>query len=302
MKNKIYFESITEEWLAARQITSKKSTYYRYKYILNEYLFPAFKNAQIDDLYKFDYNSYVVELSENLIASTTRNIITILKSILRYINLKYDTHIHYELIAMPRQEVEEVKVLSTKEKNKLEKYCKEDNSLRAIGIIMCLNTGLRIGEICALKWEDIDLSKKVIKVRRTLQRVYDNTKKASYIIQDNPKSKRSYREIPISSKLFNILKPMKKEYTNDSYFLTGVVTKPIEPRNYQYMFSKCLKKCGLPNYHFHQLRHTFATNCINAGMDAKSLSVILGHSNVKITLDKYVHSSIKEQRKYLEKI
>ena len=95
---------------------------------------------------------------------------------------------------------------------------------------------------------------------------------------------------------------MKREYINDAYFLTGVMAKPIEPRNYQYMFSKCLKKCGLPNYHFHQLRHTFATNCINAGMDAKSLSVILGHSNVKITLDKYVHSSIKEQRKYLEKI
>ena len=88
MKNKIYFESITEEWLAARQITSKKSTYYRYKYILNEYIFPAFKNAQIDDLYKFDYNSYVVELSENLIASTTRNIITILKSLVALNNLQ----------------------------------------------------------------------------------------------------------------------------------------------------------------------------------------------------------------------
>ena len=302
MKNKIYFESITEEWLAARQITSKKSTYYRYKYILNEYLFPAFKNAQIDDLYKFDYNSYVVELSENLIASTTRNIITILKSILRYINLKYDTHIHYELIAMPRQEVEEVKVLSTKEKNKLEKYCKEDNSLRAIGIIMCLNTGLRIGEICALKWENIDLKEKNIYVKKTLQRVYDTENKKTKIIIDKPKTENSIRCIPLNSKIYGELNKIRKGFSEKDFFLTGADGIYIEPRVYQNYYKNMLKSSKVKEYNFHILRHTFATNCIEVGMDIKSLSEILGHATVDITLNRYVHSSRKMKEKYLEKL
>ena len=290
------------EWLGYKKITSKKSTYYRYTSIINDYVLPAFGNEKITKLEKYNFNDFVLSLSQNLSATTTRNIMTIVKSILQYINDKYDTHIKFNLIALPRANQEEVEIIAEKDRKKLEKHCLDNHSLRDLGIVVCLYTGLRIGEICALQWKDIDFKNKYISVRQTMERVYDVESKKSKVIIDVPKSKYSIRKIPMSTKLYNILISQKDMYDKDSYFLTGSKIKFVEPRNYQYMFAKCLKECKLPHYHFHQLRHTFATNCIKAGMDIKSLSVILGHANVKITLDRYVHSSLSQQRKYLNKI
>ena len=177
------------------------------------------------------------------------------------------------------------------------------NNFRNVGIIVCLYTGVRIGEICALTWNDIDLKNEIIYINKTIQRIYVD-KKNTYISIDAPKSKKSNRKIPISKKLLEILKEIKREhsYTGKEYFLTGKEDKFIEPRNYQYAFHKVLKECGIERCKFHNLRHTFATNCIEHGMDIKSLSVTLGHSNVDITLNKYVHSSLDNIKKQLDKL
>ena len=162
---------------------------------------------------------------------------------------------------------------------------------------------MRLGEICALKWEDINLKKRLISVNKTMQRIYKDKGKTEVKI-DDPKSQTSVRLIPISQRLADRLKEIQEEYnfTGDEFVLTGYSNKFIEPRTLERNFEKCLEKCKLKHYNFHALRHTFATNCIKIGMDPKSLSIVLGHSNVKITLDRYVHPPLTLQRKYIDKL
>ena len=295
-------EKVIKEWLQFKKISIKESTYFRYVYIIGQYILPYFKDYDIKALVKYDFNVYIGNLLKFLSPTTVKNTIGVFKSILKYAQSKYGYTFNFDFVAIPRVHTEELRVLSKQEKNKLERYCKKNNTLRDIGILICLNTGLRIGEICALKWNCIDLDRHSIKVKRTMQRIYNKNDKKSIVKEDIPKTQKSIRTIPMSTKLYDILKPMKNNFSKNSYFLTGSEYNYIEPRNYQYMFKKCLKDCKIKDFHFHQLRHTFATDCINVGMDTKSLSEILGHTNVKVTLDKYVHSSFNSKRKYLEKL
>ena len=205
-------------------------------------------------------------------------------------------------IKSPKLIQNKIVIISNREKGRLESYCIKENSLKSIGILISLNTGMRLGELCALKWKNIDLYKKVFYVENTLQRVYEHEEKKTKILIDKPKTAKSIRYIPMSNKIYKILKSIKKEYKESDFFLSGDSEKYIEPRNYQKYYKNILKKCKMKSYKFHTLRHTFATNCIEVGMDVKSLSEMLGHSNVQITLDKYVHSSYKMQKKYFEKL
>lgn len=157
----------------------------------------------------------------------------------------------------------------------IEKYCLEEKSLKSLGIIVCLNTGLRVGEICALKWKNIDLDEKTLFVKKTLQRVYDRKNKISKVIISKPKTECSVRCIPINGKIYSVLKVIKDKYKDEDFFLTGDSNKFIEPRNYQSAFRKILKNSKVKIVNFHVLRHTFATNCIDIGMDIKTLSEIL---------------------------
>lgn len=295
-------EKVIKEWLQFKKISIKESTYFRYVYIIDQYILPYFKDYDMKALVKCDFNVYIGNLLKFLSPTTVKNTIGVFKSILKYAQSKYGYTFNFDFVAVPKVHTEELRVLSKQEKNKLERYCKKNNTLRDIGILICLNTGLRIGEICALKWNCIDLDRHCIKVKRTMQRIYNKDDKKSIVKEDIPKTQKSERTIPISTKLYDILKPMKNNFSKNSYFLTGSEYNYIEPRNYLYMFKKCLKDCKIKDFHFHQLRHTFATDCINVGMDTKSLSEILGHTNVKVTLDKYVHSSFNSKRKYLEKL
>ena len=162
---------------------------------------------------------------------------------------------------------------------------------------------MRIGEICALKWENIDLEKKEIRVRYTLERIYNENLNKTEVIRDTPKSQKSIRNIPINNKLYKILKEIAYKYENSSFFLTGNDEKFIEPSVYRYNFKRILRKSKIKtNYKFHILRHTFATFCISVGMDIKTLSELLGHSSVEITLNLYVHSSYETKKKFLEKL
>lgn len=165
-----------------------------------------------------------------------------------------------------------------------------------------MNTGMRIGEICTLKWKNVDLEKRILYVKATLQRIYDRENRTTKVIIDTPKTQSSVRNIPISNKLYEILEPVKSKYQDEDFFLTGSENTFIEPRRLQYIFKELLKNSRVKMYKFHILRHTFATECIEVGMDVKSLSEILGHSSVDITLNRYVHSSYKTKKKYLERL
>lgn len=302
-KKFVLFKNEVQSWLLFKKNCVKNSTYFRYKYLINQYLLPYFKEKSIYYFINYDFNIYINYLSKDLSPKTIKDIIVIFKSILKYIERKYNIDYKLDLIAIPKIKNVEVQVLSDIEKFKLEKYCLANNNLKNIGIIICLNTGLRLGEICGLTWNDINLQDSFIIINKTVQRIYkgkDNT-----LVQiDTPKTEKSIRKIPIPQKIIYVLKELKKQnkYHGEEYFLTGHERKYMEPRNYQRIFKNCCKKCGIQDYNFHVLRHTFATNCIKIGMDVKSLSELLGHSNVSITLNKYVHSSLNVQRKFLNKL
>ena len=299
-KRRKNFRVVTEEWLKYKKNTVKKSTYYNYSYSVEKYLYPKFADQDITQIK--DYNDFIEKLTDTLAPKTVRDIITKLKEIINFYEEEHNTKLNIKKMSLPKMNKKEIQILSNKEKQKLEKYCIEQNSLKSLGILICLNTGLRIGEVCALRWENIDFESKKIHIEKTIERIYSKEENKTIVIIDTPKSITSVRTIPINSKLYNILKQIRGKSKKTDFVLTGSSEHYVEPRNYQYHFKEILKRSKVKKYKFHTLRHTFATNCIEAGMDIKSLSEILGHADVSITLNIYVHSSDKIKRKYLEKI
>ena len=296
------FDNVVEEWLSYKKMTIKKSSYSNYEYMINKYLRPYLQEKKIIELERYDFNELINKLNLELAPKTVRDIICILKSILNYIEDEHGGKVRTNKIVVPKLNMENITVFSKLEKNRIEGQCVKSNDLKELGILICMNTGLRIGEICALRWKDINLEKRIIYVQATLERIYDEKLNKTKVIIDKPKTKNSIRQIPISNKLYNILKPLKKKYKDDDFFLTGKSERYVEPRSYQYVYKRLLKKCKVQPHKFHCLRHSFASECINVGMDIKALSEILGHANVNITLNIYVHSSYQTKKKYLEKI
>ena len=186
--------------------------------------------------------------------------------------------------------------------NKLENYLLQDIDETKLGVYMSLYTGMRIGEICALSWEDVDLQNRVIYVRHTVVRIRteEDGKVITKQIIDRPKTNASLRCIPICSSLLNVLGSYA-EHSRSEYVVSNN-PQFVLPRTYEYRYSRLLKLSNIPHINYHALRHTFATRCIESGVDVKSLSEILGHANVSITLNTYVHSSIELKREQLEKL
>jgi integrase len=189
-----------------------------------------------------------------------------------------------------------MQILSMQEQSILSRYLYDNLTPCNLGILICLYTGLRIGEICALKWKDICIAEHYLDVHKTMQRVQimDDKKKTTVLIQ-RPKSDCSIRKIPLPDTILSILQSEKKE--TDAFILTGSAQKFIEPRCMENRFKTVLKACGVNNYKFHTLRHTFATRCVELGFDIKSLSEILCHASVSITLNRYVHPSMELKQK-----
>ena len=189
-------------------------------------------------------------------------------------------------------------ILSLEQQKKLEAALLSDLDMTRAGIFISLHTGLRIGEICGLAWEDVDLDSMVIHVRHTVARIkVDNT---TALILDTPKTKASKRDIPISSMLLPVLQRLKRISSN-GFVMTGT-NEFMKPRTFEYRYHRILDATGIVSVNYHALRHTFATRCIEVGVDVKSLSEILGHGNVSITLNTYVHSSLEMKRNQLEKL
>ena len=156
--------------------------------------------------------------------------------------------------------------------------------------------------ICALKWEDIDVRESVIHVRRTLERVYvmDEEPRRTVLIEGMPKTVNSVRDIPITKNLMKMLKPLCG-IVNPDYYVLSNESKPIEPRTYRNYYKALMQELGIPRIKFHGLRHSFATRCIESNCDYKTVSVLLGHSNIGTTLNLYVHPNLEQKKKCLDK-
>lgn len=204
-------------------------------------------------------------------------------------------------IRKPAIQKKELEILDVSTQARLENQLVKNLNTTSAGILISLNTGLRIGEVCALKWSNIDFDKAILHVRSTVARIKNtDDSKSTKLIIDTPKTKSSIRDIPISNKVMNVLKALHEN--SKSEYVVSEKAGFVSPRTYEYRFHKVLDECQIQPINYHALRHTFATRCIELGVDVKTLSEILGHSNVSVILNTYVHSSMERKREQLEKL
>ena len=302
------FGATALEWLAVAQNQLKESSYVKYRNIINNHLLPVFGIRAIPDITRDDVSQFCnLLLSEEyntpaLSNATVSTILCVLKNIFDYAaEVKLYATVDLRGISI-RQSQHQLRVLSVSEQQKLSGYLCENLNLNNLGLLICLYTGLRVGEICALKWGDVNFEEKSIYVRQTMQRLQctDLGESKTKIVISNPKSDSSVRRIPMPDELFNLI--AQYQFPEDAYFLTGTSKQYVEPRNMQNKFKKAIKECGIENANFHALRHTFATRCVELGFDIKSLSEILGHSSVNITLNRYVHPSMELKQQNMNKL
>ncbi len=288
----VSLQEVAEEWLKEIREKRRHATYIKYQGIYRKHIQPKLGNTAISQVsMEMVCECISGELSNNSIKS----IYCVLNQIITFGTNHYHTQPLKLVRASRYTRLEPVKALNFKEQNQLLKIICQDMDIYKAGIYLCLATGLRLGEICALRWTDIDLENHMLYVKRTVQRIaVENESSKTILLETPPKTLHSIREIPIPEQLSKLLKTYRKE---NSYVLGG--NRPMEPRTYQYKFKTYLAAAGIDSKNFHILRHTFATNCISNGADVKSVSEMLGHSDVKITLNRYVHPSLNTKRSYL---
>ena len=299
------FENIAGQWLEEIKPLRKKSTIVKYIGQLKNYIIPEFGIFNLSEITNEDIISFSKRLlneGRKLSAKTVSDIISRMKSIRRFALLRgYEVNYIPNVVKIPLQP-KQVKILSAAEENKLVRYLKKNFDLTALGIFLSLFTGLRIGELCALKWSDFSFKDKEFYVQRTMQRLNnlnDGAAKKTFIELSAPKSPSSIRKVPIPE---GLIKYLKSAYVKDAYVLTGSKDNFIEPRTMENRFKNILKKCRIKKINFHALRHSFATKCVELGFDVKTLSEILGHANVNITLNRYVHPTMKLKHANMNKL
>ncbi len=291
------YSKVLLDWLEQRKDIIKEQSYTKYYTLIKLYIDPlmgdyVYKKINCKHIINFFKNDKISKLS----LSTQRTLAYVIKSSIQYgVERKMRKQIdNLEIkIKKPKSKID---YLTKNEQERLEQYLKTKKDIRTIGLLICLYTGIRLGEICGLKWQDIDFGNKSICINRTVQRIKNNDNncinKTKKIIS-TPKSDSSRRVIPLPNFLVDLLLEFK---SNDEFYVLTNSLSFKDTRVYEKYFENALKKCKIRNLNFHTLRHTFATRGIESGMDIKTLSEILGHSSYRITLDIYVHSTIDQKR------
>lgn len=294
---------ITEEWKEEKKKYVKKSTYAAYQLLIQNHIKPYF-----GDLYEVNeekIQQFVFDkLDGGLSEKTIRDIIIVLKMILKFgIKNGYLEYVQIDAKFPSKQEKKDLDVLSKADQKKFMEHLRNNFTFKNLGIFICLSTGMRIGEICGLRWCDVDTAEGVIKVRHTLQRIYiiEGETRHTELLLDTPKTANSVRDIPMSSELLKMLKSLNK-VVNENYYVISNDIKPIEPRTYRNYYKKLCKQLDIPELKFHGLRHSFATRCIESKADYKTVSVLLGHSNISTTLNLYVHPNKEQKKKTIDKM
>ena len=296
LKN-ISFGMAAQEWLSAVRAGRKLSTFEKYNFIYHKYLetpLGGMSLLQVTEPIVRDSLASCGAVSESL----QKSIYGVLNGILRHAAGR--RHVALPEIKRPSMEArrKEAGAFTKSEQAKLLSALCADMDRFKLGALLCLFTGLRLGELCALKWADIDFVNKTLTVRRTVQRLYvENAGTKTALVETAPKSGNSKREIPLQDAIVTLL----NDFRNAKEYVFGG-DKPLDPRTMQNHYKKILKEAGVDYKNFHTLRHTYATNCIEGGTDVKSLSEMLGHSSVKVTLNYYVHPSMDVKRKYADSL
>lgn len=287
---------LIEEWLYINQGRLKPSTYQKYKYMFEKHIKNEIGGYPVIYLTPVILKGYADKKQETgLSPQTVNGILTFIGGCLKYANHQYG--IAQTSIIYLKTENKEMRVLSREEQRCLINFLLRDIDIYKLGILVALYTGIRIGELCALQWKDIKDG--TIIINKTMQRLKnDNVTK---IVVGEPKTPTSNRIIPLPNFLVDKIEMFRK-INEDTRFLSNITHTTIEPRVMQYHFQRYIKALNIPSANFHCLRHTFATRCVECDFEIKSLSEILGHRTINITMNRYVHSSIELKASNMEKL
>lgn len=303
MTTKKSFAQIVALWKTDKKQYVKKSTFSAYVLLIENHLLPVFGSLQ--EIEEQQVQKFVFQkLEQGLSQKSIKDILIVLKMILKFgAKNKWISYEPFEIQYPTIRESQHIEVLSKTHQKKVMNYIQEHFTFRNLGVYICLSSGMRIGEICALTWEDIDTDNGIILVRKTIQRIYviEEGMRRTELLLDTPKTKNSIREIPISRDLLRMLKPFKK-IVNPNFFVLTNDAKPTEPRTYRSYYKNLMKRLEIPEIKFHGLRHSFATRCIESKCDYKTVSVLLGHSNISTTLNLYVHPNMEQKKKAIEQM
>ncbi len=301
-------KELTELWLAEEQPNVKPSSYERYRLLVEKHIVPQLGRLRLHELTAEKLSAFLSEKSQRgrldgmggLAPKTVGDIYTVLRSVLTLAQRRYHCpqYVSRSEVQLPQPKRTEIEVFSTWESAQITREILNAPTLSNGAFLLCLETGLRLGELCALKWSDIDFREGVLAVRRTALRI--NHGGRTVLTVQTPKSDASKRAIPLTADMLSLLQRVRGNAAEDAYVLTGKEDKPMEPRTIQYRFRRFQLRLGLRPRNFHTLRHSFATRCVEHGADVKSLSELFGHSNVKTTLQMYVHPSMEQKRRCLE--
>ena len=295
------FEEVAAMWLADKQQYVKRSTYCAYSLLLSNHLKPVFAKEQ--DVTEELVQAFVLgKLQQGLSRNSVKDMLMVLKMVLKYAAKHgYMPWRQIDINFPTERRQNEVKTLSRVDQRRLMDHIQANFSFMNLGIYICLSAGLRIGELCALTWDDLDTDAGVVRISRTLQRIYMKDKGCTEVIIGTPKSKNSVREIPLAKELQRFIKSLKKVVNGSFYVLTNS-SSPTEPRSYRNHYRRLMQQLDLPLLKFHGLRHSFATRCIESKCDYKTVSVLLGHSSISTTLNLYVHPNLDQKKKCIERM
>ena len=305
MKYKEWLKEWLEQYIGP---TAKARTYSRYSDIVEQHIVPKLGGYELEELTPNILQHYITELLQKgniktgagLAANSVSSIVNVVQNSLRTaFNLGYIKEYTADKIKRPKAQEKAVSCFSIQEQKMIEQFVLQSKKDKMFGVLICLYSGLRIGELLALKWSDIDFQKGYMTVSRSCHD--GKTSNGKYErIEDTPKTASSRRIIPLPKQLLPLIREAKKK--SDSEYVISKGGKPLSVRSYQRSFELLQKKIKIPHRGFHSLRHTFATRALECGMDVKTLSEILGHKSPNVTLNRYVHSLMEHKQDMMNRL
>lgn len=310
---RIVFLSLCLEWLLSTKNIVKLSTYTRYELLVHKHIIPELGSLRADQLTANKLSAFMnaklnhgrLDGSGGLSAKTVCDICIVVRSIVRMGQVRYGLPNYISDVRLPKAPAGEVATLADADLLQLEEYLFAIPAASNFGLLICLYTGIRLGEICALRWSDIDWANGTIHVCKSIERLPCQNSPDGYktqLVITTPKTAKSNRVIPLPTKLINHLRQFAVSQPPNAFIATGQEEKMMDPRTYENRFDSILRKLSIEHVKFHAMRHTFATRSIRSGMDAKCLSEILGHATVAMTLNRYVHTSLDSVRRQMERL
>lgn len=298
------YEEWLKYWLELKHPKVKMSTYATYRYAIFNHIIPS--------LGIFNVHQITAEQIQNLIytwqnedyglsGKTIKDIVTIIKASIK----DYCKAYHYSSpildLTLPNHKTKSISIFNREEQTKIIHQVFFTLTPRNVGIALGLCLGLRIGEVCGLRWKDVNFQERYITISNTAQRVDTFDGRNSYVVISSPKTHSSFRIVPMGDTILRLMRLIYKNANQNAFVITGT-EKCTEPRTFLSYFYRFLKNIDVPTKRFHALRHTFATNMIEIGTDIKTLSIILGHSSVTTTMEIYVHPQLNHKRQAIEKL